>query len=788
MIARMLDRWCGTRAVRDNRPYLFLLLLLASLPLRAETTLDIPFFAGGFGTAFFEESARKFEAAHPGVRVNIYGDPRMWDKVRVRALGGDYPDATTAPLYWPNLIRAGKLVDLTPWLEGPNWEGDARWIDTFQPGVLENWRIGGRYYGLPHMTSAWVLYYNKGLFRAHGWQPPRTWDEFFALGAKMKRTGVAPLSLPGVYMRYGDSLFQAAHYNLVGPEGWRAYMAYAAGTRSDPRFIRAAEVARRATNELMITGWLGMTHTAAQLAFLEGRCAMTVSGTWMVNEMKGKIPDNFELGAVNLPVFADGVAEPSAAQTGSDYFFVFAKGDAARERLTVDFLRFLTSRERALTAVRMIDSPVAVRGVPPENFSPRMREAAQVLAGARETFNTPPAMLVPPGYGQAIIDARQQLFTGRISAQEFGVRLEAAAAADRDRDTRPDSVRVKHGAAALALLAALAGAVVWLAWKQKWHRRPAGDRQVHRRDADATDSYFGAMRLPLALGFVGPAFALFGVIVVLPGLASFAWAFTHWDGIGARTAAGWFNFKWLLLESDAFWAALTNNLYLMIVPALVVVPLSLFFATLVHRGVWGAKTFRALFLFPNLLGGIAATLLWMSAYEPHSGIVNAGLVALGNALDLDWLRGFAGHAWLSQDNLYRSVIPIYIWMGCGFNLILYLAAMEGIDPQLYEAAEMDGAPGWRQFFDITLPMIWEVIVISAVFIVIGGLNAFELIWLLTSQEPVTGSHTLSTLMVTTMFQDFQVGRATAIAVMMFIFVFVGSAVVMRGLKREAVES
>ena len=178
----------------------------------------------------------------------------------------------------------------------------------------------------------------------------------------------------------------------------------------------------------------------------------------------------------------------------------------------------------------------------------------------------------------------------------------------------------------------------------------------------------------------------------------------------------------------------------------------------------------------------------MSAYDPHNGIINAGLVGLGNVLDSDWLRSFATYPWLSPDNLYRSLIPIYIWMACGFNLILYLAAMEGIDPQLYEAAEMDGAPGWRQFFAITVPMIWEVLVISAVFIVIGGLNAFELVWLLTSQQPGTSEHTLSTLMVSTMFQEFQVGRATAIAVMMFLFVLVGSMAVMRGLKREVVEA
>jgi raffinose/stachyose/melibiose transport system permease protein len=113
--------------------------------------------------------------------------------------------------------------------------------------------------------------------------------------------------------------------------------------------------------------------------------------------------------------------------------------------------------------------------------------------------------------------------------------------------------------------------------------------------------------------------------------------------------------------------------------------------------------------------------------------------------------------------------------------------MEGIDADLYEAAELDGASPVRQFFTITLPLIWEVVAISAVFLVIGGLNAFEMIWLLTSQDPATGTHTLGTLLVTTMFKEFQIGRATAIAVTMFVLVLATSAVVMRVFRRERVE-
>ena len=109
--------------------------------------------------------------------------------------------------------------------------------------------------------------------------------------------------------------------------------------------------------------------------------------------------------------------------------------------------------------------------------------------------------------------------------------------------------------------------------------------------------------------------------------------------------------------------------------------------------------FRVVLLFPNLLGGIAAALIWLAAYEPTSGFMNASLVAAGDLLARvggpsamsEWLRGFAGFPWLAPEQLYWSLVPIYLWMACGFNLVLYLAAMQGVPEELYEAAEIDGA-------------------------------------------------------------------------------------------------
>jgi len=359
--------------------------------------------------------------------------------------------------------------------------------------------------------------------------------------------------------------------------------------------------------------------------------------------------------------------------------------------------------------------------------------------------------------------------------------MEAAAEDDRTRIAAPGHVDFRHPVAGWAMIAAV---TVIIAWLIRGQLRPLGGRRA-RRDDGAT---FGPLRTRMAAGFVGPALLLYASLMLAPALVAFMWAFTRWDGIGQRSWAGLYNFKFLLFESDALWSALGNNLFLMVVPALIVVPIALLFAMLIHRGVWGAGAFRMILLFPNMLGGIAATLIWLSAYQPHGGLVNAGLAWLGGALHWDWLRSFADYPWLSEAHLYAALVPIYIWMACGFNLILYLAAMEGIDPQLYEAAEIDGAPWWMQFLTITLPLIREVLAISAVFLVIAGLNAFEMVWLLTSQDPSASVSTLGTLLVTTMFKDFDIGRAAALAVILCALVLLGSASVLRGLRSETVES
>ena len=206
-----------------KRPILALLLILASQAItRANVTIEVPLFEGGAGKDWFLHAAREYEKARPGVTVDLYLDPRIADKVQVRILDGTYFEITNAAIsYWP-LIHNDKVLALDRWLDGPNWEGDATWRESFLPGSLDAYTENGKTYGAPLGYYAQVIWYNKKMFREHGWQPPRTWDELFALSAKIKAAKIAPMAFQGRYPYYAQPFYDAAYYHLGGPSAWAA--------------------------------------------------------------------------------------------------------------------------------------------------------------------------------------------------------------------------------------------------------------------------------------------------------------------------------------------------------------------------------------------------------------------------------------------------------------------------------------------------------------------------------------------------------------------------------------
>ncbi len=753
----------------------------------ARASIRVPIFEGGEGMDFFLQCARAYEKERPDVAVNLYGDPRIADKIRVRVLEGTFPEVTNARLNYWALIRNGDILALDEYLDGPNWEGDATWRDTFMPGSLDRYKHEGKVYGLPFAYFAYAVWYNKRMFEEHGWRKPKTWDDFLSLCEQIKSAGIAPLAFQGSYPGYAQMVIDAIYYRTVGAKRYYEQKNLVPGSFDNPEFIATLDLMQTIALNYFQKGAMGMTHTGAQQEFFLGRTAMIFCGAWLKSEMLGKIPDGFRLGAFNFPAVKGGKGDPNAVSFGSGYYFVMKH--SRHPELGVDFLRFMTSRKMAGAFSRQRDIPTAIKGTAEGNLSSDLAEMAAILKSAKTTFGQAPGEGYPE-MAQHWSDCRSKLLENDITPAECAKKLEAAANAVRTRAEHPNAITIRHIAKPIFLLSLLAAAIIY------WCVTQIRKYLEHRRSARAAGTA-GRLRLSWAsvIVFVGPALALYTVFVIVPCARSFVWSTQRWDGLtDTRQWVGLLHFKRLLFESDGFWIATQNNLFIMFVIPLFILPLSLFFATCISRGLWGQSVFRVIFFFPNILGGVVATLLWLHLYNPQGGLINAGLVALGKALctigagDVGrYLMTFDGFAWLSEKHLYWALIPMSIWGACGFFMLLFISAMDSIPQTMYEAAELDGANAWRQFWSITVPMIWDVLAVAIVFMVIGGMKAFEVIWLLTNQRPTTGTHVISTRMVQAMFTEFKVGEATAIAVLLFLMVFFGTAVTLRLMQRETVE-
>lgn len=282
-----------------------------------------------------------------------------------------------------------------------------------------------------------------------------------------------------------------------------------------------------------------------------------------------------------------------------------------------------------------------------------------------------------------------------------------------------------------------------------------------------------------ALLCVLPAIVLFTLWVGVPTLRAFLYALTQWNGLSESRIVGLQQFRAILLDNDHFRRALVNNLILMTIPSILALAISLGFAAAIHRGVIGARFFQSVFFFPNILSAVAVAVLWMLMYSATEyGILNALRRTLG------WHEAYE---FTDSSVLVWWIIPMLVWSSLGFFMILFLAAMQNIPESFYDAARIDGAGPLHTFFAVTVPLIWDTIVVALVFFGIAGLKIFDQIWILEQQQPRPQSNTVATLMYSRIFEEYRIGEGTAIAVLQFILVLAITVALLRLWRRQALE-
>lgn len=291
--------------------------------------------------------------------------------------------------------------------------------------------------------------------------------------------------------------------------------------------------------------------------------------------------------------------------------------------------------------------------------------------------------------------------------------------------------------------------------------------------------------------FLAPAFLLFTGLVAVPGVRALLYSFQRWNGMTDPVWVGAANFRKLASEGDLFLAALWNNAILLSVGGTITLGLSLTFAALISRRIRGASVFRITFFFPNVIALVAVALLWVLLYSSTGfGPINALLGALDTGLRAIGLGGLGTdlpYPFMDSRHLIVSLIPMLIWAGTGFYMVLFLAAMQNIPEEYYEAAHLDGATGFQQFRMITLPLIRDVIAVGVVFLCISSLKLFDPIWVMENQRPNRSSHVLATLLYQKAFTEYDIGYASAVAVLLFVLVFLATLISLRLSRRDRME-
>lgn len=279
--------------------------------------------------------------------------------------------------------------------------------------------------------------------------------------------------------------------------------------------------------------------------------------------------------------------------------------------------------------------------------------------------------------------------------------------------------------------------------------------------------------------FVGPALILFLTFVFLPVSQAAYYSLFKWNGIEPLTNfVGLDNYR-RALGDDRFREAIWHNTQLVLLSLAVQGPLALGISLLLNRRMRGRALLRTIFFAPYVLSEAVTAVTWVLILQPN-GLVDQIFEALG--------LGRFVQLWLADMNLVMYTLFVVItWKYIGFAIILFLAGLQGIPKELHEAAAIDGASSWQTLRYVTLPLLGPTIRIWAFLSIIGSIQLFDLVWIMTLGGPANASNTMAVYMVDHGFNRSQFGYGSAVAVILFLISFVVALAYQRFVLRRDTE-
>jgi raffinose/stachyose/melibiose transport system permease protein len=261
-----------------------------------------------------------------------------------------------------------------------------------------------------------------------------------------------------------------------------------------------------------------------------------------------------------------------------------------------------------------------------------------------------------------------------------------------------------------------------------------------------------------------PAISLYVFLFLIPVLNNFRYALTKWDGIDEPVFVGLDNFTKLATNDDLATKVLGNNIEFMFWVVIFQTGFALLFATYLVKNTRTTLFFRTLFFFPTILSSVSVAMIWLFLYDPNYGAINTTFKKIGlESFALNWLG--------SESSALYAIIFVQVWFHTGQMMVIYIAGLQQIPAELYEAANVDGASRWQQFKSVTWPMALPTSAVVVAYTTIQSFKAFDLVYATTQGGPNNTTSILTTMIFQTAFNEFRFGYAASQSIIMVIMIF-----------------
>ncbi|MBN1351379.1 extracellular solute-binding protein [candidate division KSB1 bacterium] len=733
---------------------IFLLVILLNQPVFSQNKIELRAvnWGGAEELKLEEDIADMFMQRYPEVTVRIETIPTGFkEKILTSIAAGSPPDVFLLDsTILPAFLNKSILVDLMPYLK--RWGVD---LSIYYPNILRIAMRDSHLYAIPKDFNPILMYYNKKLFRDAGVPFPQegwTWSEFLETAQKLTRDidGDGKIDVYGTGFSPHFYLWQpwlwANRTDILNPEGTSAL-----GYFNSPESIETVSFLADLLTRYHVSPNVQALSGSGMLSglFMSNRIGMICSGHWMVITLKKYMEDgDLEVGAIHLPVPPDGervtvmyeagwcVPRGTPNEEWAVRLATFLSGVEANRR-RIEYGIAISSIE-SVARERIENDPYGIE----EAFVNEVKNCRQPWGAVIEDFSRI-ELIAKDAMEEVMIRDTNVAATLNQAALKIDHELLQSKQVDQSHEIGSSRNQIL-----MFLFTIFTFVFIFMLIFALWNK-----------NAERKKIFAG-------YGFLLPSIVLFLVFILTPILFSLYLSMHQWNIINPdKPFVGLANY--IEAFQDRYFLNALKNTALFTLQVPVGMMLSLAVALMMNQQIKGVYFLRTLYFLPSVTSFVAIAMVWQWAYHPQLGLINY-VLSFFSINAQDWLT--------HPDTALISIMIMTIWLGIGYQMVIFLAGLQGIPDFLYDAARIDGASLWQRFVHITLPMLQPTTFFVLVTSIISSFQVFTSVYVMTQGGPSRSTDVVVYHIYQNAWEYLKMGYASAMSWILFVVILIATLI------------